>query len=463
MAATKPITLPTGYKTVQMEDLQTPAEREKAMEQVHKLLEVNYGEWAANEKPKEWLDELHVKGQEPKGDMTRRVSLVVNEETKDVVAFTSVEGWIDRANHKTYLFGGYSAAEIITEKVDPSHPGEKIKTKEPAHPDTYLTFLEASKDAAAKATAQFSPELEKAGFQFQPMVQEHKIPHQDNRPFATPKVEASIHAGQVPTAFKYHIPLYLGDMVDPNTGKPVIDEETGKAITLDKALQGEAAATLFLSPPENEAAKNQSYAGFLEGLAENYAKQHGYLKGEERKNDPFYKDMMAEAARAEKEHPGLTYGQAYEAAREASPDLVKHSQVQAQRHDFIKEHPIKVWDGANLSNIIDRLTEGKVTPAMVADVVKANTDLGKDPNLIHPGDTLHLESLDISDKGFKMYQMILDSQKIGLNDAAQNTVYSHITSHLDNQSSNQVAHNHQHGQEQQAAQAQAQDTFTITA
>lgn len=467
MAAIKSIKLPTGYTSVQMEDLPTAEARLKAMDQVHKLLEINYGEWAANEKPQEWLNQLYVKGQEPTGDMVRKVSLIVDDKTNEVVAFTSVEGWIDRDNHKTYLFGGYSAAQIITEKDDPNHPGKTIATKEPAHPDTYLPFLEASKDAAANASNDFSPELEKAGFQTQPMVQEHKLPHQDSRSFATPKVEASMHAEQVPTGFKYHIPLYPGDMIDPNTGKPIIDDKTGKPVTLDDALKSQAVATLFLSPPTNEAEKNQSYAGFLQGLAENYAKQHGYMQGEERKNDHFYQDMMAEAARVEKDHPGLTYGQAYDAAREAAPDLVKHSQVQAQKHDYIKEHPIKVRSGDNLINIIDRLTDGKVTPAMIAEVMKTNPDLGKNPDLIHPGDTLHLESLNVTDKGFKTYQGIVQIQESGLNASAQDLAYHRLVSNYDNQASKQQLadneHNQHDQQQQQAAQAQAQDAFAFTA
>jgi hypothetical protein len=296
--------LPDGYEVVQLEAM-SAAEKTKAMTEIHALLHNVYGKWADNEKPAEWMKQLEVSGEKPEEGMKLMVSVVRNE-NKEVVSFTSTEVLVQ--GDKRYPFAGYSVADInIAKEADPSDPSKTIKIKTPKNAEEYMSVLEASKLSAEDSVKNLTEKLVQKGIDVGPLVQEHKLKDLDKNESSTQKVSAALAAGQVPTAFEYHIPLYPADMKD---GK-------GNTYSVDEAIKtNQEKATLFIAPPATEAAENQSYAEHLRGFADAYMQQHGALNGNgsqaDRMRDPFYQDVMKEAARIDREQPGLTYGQAYD-------------------------------------------------------------------------------------------------------------------------------------------------------
>ncbi len=139
--------------------------------------------------------------------------------------------------------------------------------------------------------------------------------------------------------------------------------------------------------------------------------QHGALNGNgieaDLLRDPAYKDLMAAAAKIEKDHSnGFTYGQAYDEALIATADLMRLEQKQA----VMKENPIQAWNGASINRILDRITVGKSNPAMLDQIMSANAKLGKNPNDLKLGDTLHIESLPVTNKGFAIYMAMVAAQ-----------------------------------------------------
>lgn len=323
--------LPDGYTVSQLEDLPSK-EQEKAMGEVHKLLHNVYGKWADNEVPADWMKRLDVSGEKAEDGMKLMVSVVRNA-NKEVVSFTSVE--VLAKDNQRYPFGGYSVADInITKEPDPNDPSKTIKIKTPKNPEEYMSVLEASKSAAESSVKNLTEQLAQKNIEVGPMIQEHKVLAQDKNESSTQKVSAALAAGQVPTAFEYHIPLYPADMKDGN----------GKTYSPEEAIKNnQEKATLFIAPPATEAAANQSYAEYLRGFADAYMAQHGGLNGNgsqaDRMRDPFYQDVMKEAARVDREQLGLTYGQAYDInAVESSKRLHLSAELTADQRKVGQEN-----------------------------------------------------------------------------------------------------------------------------
>lgn len=454
---------PDGSYVVQLESLPTE-QQHQYLALMEPLLAKAYPQYIKQEDiTHRWFDSM----QQPRpatSEYEMGITAVIkhNEQTgqDEVLGFTTTE-FLGKAAYHGYSVGQYN------DEVD----AEGKSLKHPLHAEEYANVMYASKNGAFENVKA----RQAAGQTINLDIQEgasYKSAHLD-------KMIPGLAAGQVSLASDTAIiplkdsviPVYKGDIpqdATPAKVKEIVDDP----FKVDLLITN-------LEPSE----KNKPFKDIMGEFKTDYLKLHGSPVVDPNNpntqfKDPYGKIMDDYIAKLP---PELTLQQAYAAAqtgaaqrlglgahadihqnreRDGTPNMQRLDQKQL----FMKEHPIKVWDGANLSSIIDRLTDGKVTPAMIAEVMKASADLGKDPNLIHPGDTLHLESLNVTDKGFKLYQAIVQAQESGLNANAQNTVYSHVTSHMDNQSSRQqMAHDAHADQQRQAIDAQAQGAFAFTA
>jgi hypothetical protein len=452
--------IPDGSRVVQLESL-PPEQQHQYLTLMEPLLAKAYPQYVKQEDiTHRWFDSM----QQPLPTTSEYemgiTAVIKHNETSgkdEVLGFTTTE-FLGKAAYHGYSVGQY------TDEVD--EKGGSLK--HPLHAEEYANVMYASKKGAFDNIK----ERQAAGQIINLDIQEgasYKSAHLD-------KMIPGLAAGQVSLASDTAtiplkdsvIPVYKGDIPQGATPEEV------KAIVEDP-FKVDLLIT-NLEPSE----KNKPFKDIMGEFKTDYLKLHGSPVVDPDNSNTQFKDPYAQIMDnyIAKLPPELTVQQAYAAAqpgaaqrlglgpnvdihqnreRDGAPDMQRLDQKQL----FMKEHPIKVWDGANLSNIIVQLTDGKVTPAMIAEVMKANPDLGNNPDLIHPGDTLHLESLAVTDKGFKLYQTIVHVQESGLNASAQNTLYSHVTSHLDDQTNKQqIAHN---DQQQQAAEAQAQDAFAFTA
>lgn len=456
---------PDGSHVVQLESL--PREKQQQyLTLMEPLLAKAYPQYVKQEDiTHRWFDNMqHPRPATSEYEMGITAVVKHNEKTgkDEVLGFTTTE-FLGKAAYHGYSVGQY------TDEVD--EKGGSLK--HPLHAEEYANVMYATKKGAfdnvkeRQAAGQIINLDIQEGASYKPAHLDKMIPG-----LAAGQVSLASDTATIPLKDSV-IPVYKGDIpqgATPDDVKKIVEDP----FKVDLLITN-------LNPSE----KNKSFKDIMGEFKTDYLKLHGSPVVDPNNTNTQFKDPYGQIMDAyiAKLPPELTVQQAYDAAqkgaaqrlglapnvdihqnreRDGAPDMQRLDQKQL----FMKEHPIKVWDGANLSGIIDRLTDGKVTQAMIAEVMKANPDLGKSPDLIHPGDTLHLESLNVTDKGFKLYQAIVHTQEIGLNDRAQNTVYSHLISHLDNQSSKQqVAHNdqQQNDQQKQVAEAQAQDAFVFTA
>jgi len=456
---------PDGSRVVQLETL-PPEQQRQYLSLMEPLLAKAYPQYVKQEDiTHRWFDSMqHSRPATSEYEMGITAVIKHNEETDkdEVLGFTTTE-FLGKAAYHGYSVGQY------TDEVD--EKGGSLK--HPLHAEEYANVMYASKKGAfdnvkeRQATGKIINLDIQEGASYKPAHLDKMIPG-----LAAGQVSLASDTATIPLKDSV-IPVYKGDIpqgATPDEIKKIVEDP----FKVDLLITN-------LDPSE----KNKSFGDIMGEFKTDYLKLHGSPVVDPNNPNAQFKDPYGQIMDnyIAKLPPELTVQQAYAAAQPGAAqrlglgpgvdihqnrerDGVPDMQRLDQRQTFMKEHPIKVWDGANLSSIIDRLTDGKVTPAMIAEVIKANPDLGNNPDLIHPGDKLHLENLNVSDKGFKLYQSIVQIQESGLNASAQNLVYSHVTSHLDNQTSKQhIAHNdqQQHDQQKQAAEAQAQDAFAFTA
>ena len=283
--------LPSGYSVIRIQDEPDQQRRVQLMDQVRSLLAKNYGSYAENEHPAQWLKNLEKSGADEAQGMKMMVSVVMNAQGK-AVGFSSVEV-LPNGQHR-YALNGYTAGEV-TKSVDQS-----AKKLMPDDPENYPSILYAAKKDAAHSVNELTAKLKKSGVFLQGNFQEHKTDSADHRP----KILVGFALGQAPLGAigfdTYQIPVYGADVKGENG-------EIDAALFEETKKEGTKAELFFANFMPGD--PTMPMAQILTEFAQAYVTEHSaYAR---HNDDPGYRAMIGFAKTLSHD---LTYRQAYEKA-----------------------------------------------------------------------------------------------------------------------------------------------------